>query len=337
MAGGGDDEAAMLYKDARTREELLKKLVAVPLAGQDRASVVSTLALLRGALGALATRHPAKAGAYKAEALLWRNGFYRCVKQLRDAVKSAERAVKAAKDADPYNVVAIHELRTRKEACMKALHEYIGESVVFYQNLIAQFRGALDAAEAAADAAAAALARASTHKSLCYLGDLLRYSAEYNVEPDAREKDWSFAEKQYRLALQLSPASGNPHNQLAVIEQSKRAECLAVYRYGRALLSAQPFATAADNLRILFVNNLKACVDMPLAAAAPDQPAAKRAKATAKANKAPAARRGGITILTKAGGGGSGGSEAEPARGKKRPDSRERGAMQKAFLQRFVR
>jgi hypothetical protein len=54
------------------------------------------------------------------------------------------------------------------------------------------------------------------------------------------------------LALVLMPENGNPHKQLAVLATYVKAESVAVYRYCRSLLIAEPFTTAEENLVLLF-------------------------------------------------------------------------------------
>ena len=53
----------------------------------------------------------------------------------------------------------------------------------------------------------------------------------------------------------MLPSNGNPHNQLAVLATYNDAEFIAVYRYARSLLVRCPFATARNNLDIVFVKN----------------------------------------------------------------------------------
>lgn len=75
------------------------------------------------------------------------------------------------------------------------------------------------------------------------------------LHSESSRKDWSQAEKWYYQAIDTLPANGNPHNQLAVLATYTEAECVAVYRYCRALLCEQPFPTAKENLALLFEKN----------------------------------------------------------------------------------
>lgn len=75
------------------------------------------------------------------------------------------------------------------------------------------------------------------------------------MHSESNRKDWSAAERWYYTAIDIMPASGNPHNQLAVLATYTEAECVAVYRYCRALLCEEPFQTARENLSLLFEKN----------------------------------------------------------------------------------
>lgn len=75
------------------------------------------------------------------------------------------------------------------------------------------------------------------------------------LHSESNRKDWSAAERWYYTAIDIMPASGNPHNQLAVLATYTEAECVAVYRYCRALLCEEPFQTARENLALLFEKN----------------------------------------------------------------------------------
>jgi len=63
------------------------------------------------------------------------------------------------------------------------------------------------------------------------------------------------------MAIDIMPVSGNPHNQLAVLATYTEAECVAVYRYTRALLCEEPFITARENLSLLFEKNRQSIAD----------------------------------------------------------------------------
>merc|ERR1712154_251569 len=85
------------------------------------------------------------------------------------------------------------------------------------------------------------------HKSLIYIGDLERYRGTY------LNGDYSRAQSAYSQALQLMPIRGNPHNQLAVLNQMQtHSELAAIYRYVLSLFVVEPFMTAKENLSLLF-------------------------------------------------------------------------------------
>ncbi|GLJ08852.1 hypothetical protein SUGI_0097090 [Cryptomeria japonica] len=94
----------------------------------------------------------------------------------------------------------------------------------------------------------------SCHRCFIYLGDLARYK-ELHGDGDSQNHDWSIAAGYYLKAVSIWPASGNPHNQLAVLATYVGDELLALYRYFRSLAVELPFGTARDNLILLFEKN----------------------------------------------------------------------------------
>ena len=109
------------------------------------------------------------------------------------------------------------------------------------------------------------LALLTCHRSLIFLGDLERYSqlilGPAPDQPSSSDKDWRKAERYYRWALALMAINGNPHNQLAVVATYKQNNLLAVHRYFRSIAVKQPFATAMQNLKLLFDKANAACFD----------------------------------------------------------------------------
>lgn len=94
----------------------------------------------------------------------------------------------------------------------------------------------------------------SCHRIQIYLGDLARYKELYAIfNPSAR--DWSVAANYYKQAAFLWPASGNPYNQLAVLCTYSGSDLMALYYYCRSLAVSVPFATAWDNVALLFEKN----------------------------------------------------------------------------------
>ncbi|RLN76192.1 hypothetical protein BBJ28_00018509 [Nothophytophthora sp. Chile5] len=98
-------------------------------------------------------------------------------------------------------------------------------------------------------AASIARCRQSLHRCFVFLGDLARYR---ELHSQKAKKNFAAAESFYHRALAVLPENGNPHNQLAVLATYVEAETVAVYRYCRSLLTTQPFATAEENLALLF-------------------------------------------------------------------------------------
>ncbi len=87
----------------------------------------------------------------------------------------------------------------------------------------------------------------SLYRMNIHLGDLYRYSASFKL-----------AEECYLLAAQLSPGTGNPYNQLAVVAQQSpdSMTALALYYYARSLMATnEPFETSRTNLGRLFDAN----------------------------------------------------------------------------------
>lgn len=52
----------------------------------------------------------------------------------------------------------------------------------------------------------------------------------------------------FRYAVQLSPSSGQPYNQLAILEASRGDKLSTVYHYVRSVALRHPFPVAATNL-----------------------------------------------------------------------------------------
>jgi hypothetical protein len=80
------------------------------------------------------------------------------------------------------------------------------------------------------------------------LGDLARYLADVAASSSAGKLHLRHAARLYALALRLAPAHGHAHNQLGLVANVLRRRDVALYRYARALLAAEPFLGARDNL-----------------------------------------------------------------------------------------
>ncbi|KAL6600508.1 hypothetical protein ACP70R_045308 [Stipagrostis hirtigluma subsp. patula] len=94
----------------------------------------------------------------------------------------------------------------------------------------------------------------SCHRCLIYLGDLSRYKSLHG-DGDSANREYAAASSYYKEAASICPSSGNPHHQLAILASYSGNEVGAVYRYFRSLAADTPFATARDNLIILFEKN----------------------------------------------------------------------------------
>lgn len=91
----------------------------------------------------------------------------------------------------------------------------------------------------------------SCHQSLIHLGDLSRYrESELNVK--GKDRNWGPAIGYYDLAIAMNPASGLPHNQLAIISKSEGDHARALYHLYRAQNALEPPPTAFANLQLEF-------------------------------------------------------------------------------------
>jgi hypothetical protein len=110
----------------------------------------------------------------------------------------------------------------------------------------------LTTAPTAADGEQYHLALLTSHRCLIFLGDLERY---FQLVGEGT-RHWGKAERCYHQALELIPSNGNPHNQLAVVATYTNNNLAAVHRYFRSLaVSGTPFATALQNLQLIFTKN----------------------------------------------------------------------------------
>ncbi|KAK3132497.1 hypothetical protein QOZ80_6AG0522920 [Eleusine coracana subsp. coracana] len=102
----------------------------------------------------------------------------------------------------------------------------------------------------------------SCHRCLIYLGDLARYKSLHG-DDDSASHEYAAASSYYKEAASIYPSSGNPHHQLAILASYSGNEVVAVYRYFRSLAADTPFATARDNLIILFEKNRQSYALLP--------------------------------------------------------------------------
>lgn len=229
-------------------------------------------------------------------------------------VEGEEGDARAAKDAPPGGSAPEGRKSVAPEQLQKMLsvfRTFLGDASGFYNDLMRklkakhglpadysfspQERAALG--ESRASDAELRMCQMSCHRCLIYLGDLARYK-ELHADGDVASRDWSVAAGYYLQAAALWPASGNPHNQMAVLATYKEDELLAVYFYYRSLAVAEPFLTARDNLVSAFEKNRQRNSQLPAvstiqAAASRRAPTGtKKLKVPGKAPQRPAASVG---------------------------------------------
>lgn len=72
------------------------------------------------------------------------------------------------------------------------------------------------------------------------------------VALEMQDKKFDIAIQYYQQALLLSPSSGSPHNQLAVVATYSCDLFSSAYHYARASMTDSPYPRAEENLRKLF-------------------------------------------------------------------------------------
>ena len=190
------------------------------------------------------------------EQSLWKLVFY---KRIEDYRKRHSKMCSAIQDSDK---------KERATEALKALNEsftrFLDESKTFYFSLLQKLLNicgiCLPTYSDAVLSGSSAFSEEtvwSCHRCLVYLGDLERYAQLY---VEGGRSDWTAPKKHYEAAVLLLPHVGNPHNQIAVLATYKGDDLEGVYSYGRALLCSSPFATARDNLSILFEKNRQNCL-----------------------------------------------------------------------------
>ncbi|KAL9037901.1 MAG: hypothetical protein Q9180_003458 [Flavoplaca navasiana] len=87
----------------------------------------------------------------------------------------------------------------------------------------------------------------SCHRTLIHLGDLSRYR-ESEIDSKTGKKNWQPAIDYYGLAIAIKPASGTPHNQLAIIARIQGNSMRTLYHLYRAQSAYEPPPRANENL-----------------------------------------------------------------------------------------
>jgi hypothetical protein len=210
--------------------------------------------VIRDAYVELLFHDPAYASGKDMDQSLWKTCFYRKIEEFR---KQIRRLAAAASSVD--NKASCQKARAELHDVCTAFGDFIADAIGFYQDLMGRYERLyatqrdVRPPEAEGDESElGAVCVRSIHRCLIFLGDLARYR---ELHSEATRKDWTEAEKCYHRAIDTMPTSGNPHNQLAVLATYTEAECVAVYRYCRAVLCASPFPTAKENLALLFEKN----------------------------------------------------------------------------------
>jgi len=220
-------------------QELLRDLRVALRATSPRAllnagestEVVRLAARTREALQEAAVATPEAAAAADVEDLLWRNVYYKRIEVYR-------RALKAAGDDRRCRGALLHFLDAARE-------QYEA-----FRTRLAQRRAIAIASQDPHVQASSRLLLLSEHRCQICLGDLARYREIYTSR-DPQQSAFAVAERAYSAALDLVPTRGNPHNQLAVLEQYRGNICLALYRYVRSIDVVEPFVTGEKNVELL--------------------------------------------------------------------------------------
>uniref|UniRef100_A0A7S1CBD5 DNA/RNA-binding domain-containing protein n=1 Tax=Bicosoecida sp. CB-2014 TaxID=1486930 RepID=A0A7S1CBD5_9STRA len=247
-AGEGD---AAAVRSSKHRHKDIKRLEKRLLAALQKNTVgereiASQRVAIRGKYERLIFDDISYAAENDLEQNMWKMCCYKLIERYRRNIREASSLSDDVRDAT---------LR----AVTNAFHEFCDEQTEWFQHLLRRFSRRLTAAKSKReeDASGGAdhrvnLLEWSCHRCLIFIGDLARYKS---LHADAPQRDWSTATHYYSQANVLLPASGNPHNQLAVLAAYGDAACLAVYRYCRSLMVPVPFLTARENLVVLYEKN----------------------------------------------------------------------------------
>ncbi|XP_024528737.1 protein SMG7-like [Selaginella moellendorffii] len=184
-------------------------------------------------------------------ASLWHLVFYNVIEEFRGRIRAAASAAAGGK------AVNLRKL-------LGDFREFIADATKFYCGLVLKIKKKYGLAQEGleggdSDALGVDSKRLTYFRRSCYrifihLGDLARYK-EQNPDSENYSPDWKLPASYYFKAVKLWPATGHPHNQLAVLATYSHNDFLAVYHYFRSLAVDDPFVTARDNLVLLFERN----------------------------------------------------------------------------------
>ncbi|CAI5741967.1 unnamed protein product [Hyaloperonospora brassicae] len=228
------------YTDLVTLDKQLRDLLrANPLNAHDANALRRQL---MDAAMRLADAYPLFAAEKEVELALWKPCFYRRIEDFRRRIRKYAAAAQTERN-----------VREHFDRVSKEFQLFLAEAAGFYTHLRDVFATWLQRAQqgdaVATDRSDATRCRQSLHRCYVFLGDLARYQ---ELHSQRAKKNFAAAGALYYRALAVMPENGNPHNQLAVLATYVEAETVAVYRYCRSLLTAQPFTTAEENLALLF-------------------------------------------------------------------------------------
>lgn len=184
----------------------------------------------------LVSLHEKYASEKEVEFGIWKPCFYFGIEEFRRRI----RRYATASGKDESLVGHFNQVTAQFQA-------FLQNATEFYTRLNASFVAGLEKN-------GSLKSKLSSHRCLVLLGDLARYRELHSAKG---KKEYSASQRYYYQALDMYPANGNPHNQLAVLATYVDDELVAVYRYCRGLLVEQPFGTAQENLILLFQKNRK--------------------------------------------------------------------------------
>ncbi|GLI69423.1 hypothetical protein VaNZ11_014032 [Volvox africanus] len=274
----------VLELEKRLRAEMRKKSFWDPDVRRLRAT-------LQGTYEALMFGHYDFAYANEAEPNLWKAVFYKPIEEFRSRIRALETLVRGTAGSATSGVsmssgagggtstpgaamlCSPEEARAQLGRTTAAYMRFLDEALAFYRKMVWKLQWVHGNVGAVVDLDAALQmeiqdcvpratcprtpeARQSVDRCLIYLGDLCRYQSMALKDRAASARPlWERARSYYRQAARVLPASGNPYNQMAVMSYYTNDELRAVYYYFRSLAVSMPFATARENLLMLFEKN----------------------------------------------------------------------------------
>eukprot|EP00953_Heterococcus_sp_UTEX-ZZ885_P015680 8830-Heterococcus_DN1.PRE.1 len=312
------DDISLVHNQALQEEKKLRELLrSTP---SESAEAQALRDVIRQLHSSVIAKDPLFAARVDVEQSLWKSCYYKRIEDFRKRIRKYANAAVASGDALS---------REHLHRICQSFGRFLTDASAFYAGMLSSFETQLHFPErsthqslTSADCDRLSL---SIHRCLIFMGDLARYR---ELHSESSTKDWSKAEAHYQKALEAMPHGGNPHNQMAVLATYTDAECVAVYRYCRSLLIAQPFMTARENLALLFEKNRQKMVEEAEFMAARGtaktrtQHASAKAMAAAAAAGIPCMPSGKLTGLSQSRGPGGRGNT---------------GVLLKSFLRRFVR